>query len=376
MPFLKGFRVCSLALTLVNETSNTTSSLKSLELIILTLQTCRNALMHFIIYFSITISIFLSRVCSASTITFSLYSISSCSLILVAMIPALLRLCGLISLIVVNESALLSVFYLNQVDATVYTGSHSQVVFANDTIDGILLLFLISLVSLWLYHGAKLMKIFKFMNHIDSPHLAKWRMAFMMTIYFFLIIVLPIFKLVSVSVIDFLQENSDMMRERTALVQLITFIVPIDAIGLLMCLVYIHCRSVYYAGLDRAKRLPSVIIVSTDAKNSHYEPPKLLAETFKRDAFISISSRPPALNHHLDAGNFLNLSLQSTLGRNDYRGPSSGESESTAIPGLFESHLESFAVFDDLETESLTSAMFERMNEMPRFDSVNFKDLF
>ena len=325
----------------------------------------RGFLVTFATYYATAIAAFMAKLCCSTSIEASAHATPYASLILIGSVPGITRFFELIvTLMNTSADSYLSFFLTSFSGVDQNSAAQSAIV----AIDALLILYLTILLCSLLFYSYFLWK--KKMDPLTPyrQHL-KWRLASSMTIFFFLIAFVFSMRYAAIEVVKFLEtaSNGPEVRFWVAVVQFSLCFAPRDSVGLLMCLAYIHCRSVYFASLEQA-RSPRVVIVSS--KDCLQVPSKLMDSS--KDAISSIPSRPPPLNRDLEARNFLNLSLQSTLGSEDYvRPPSAMQSRSTFHP-------ESFAAFeeDDPGTESQMEAMFGRMEEMPRFDSCHLDDLF
>ena len=330
------------------------------------------SLVFFDTYFCCIVSIYMARICSTSSFETSIHSISSFVLLMLAAVPACIRFSEQIVICLFRQIQTLSQMKSLFFDSSRYLqvmnsaeGIYKMVIYF---VDGVLIAYLWTLLAILLHHMFLVWKRKDAAEKGRSTHASKWEMASSMTFHFFLIALNFAVKYTLIDILGILEADSNLavIRSWTAVVHVVSWLPPRDSIGLLMCLAYIHCRSVYFASLEQA-RSPRVVIVSS--KDSLQVPSKLMDSS--KDAISSIPSRPPALNRDLEARDFLNLSLQSTLGSKDYVRPPSAMQRRSAF------HPESFAAFeDDPGTESQMEAMFGRMEEMPRFDSCHLDDFF
>lgn len=329
---------------------------------VLTLLPIRIVLVTFGTYFTCIIAIFMAKLCCSTSVKDSVHEAPFSLMIILGFIPGVARICGLL-LIILNTTA--DSMHAILLDPTDGLDPQSLVSIMYRSIDALLIICLDALLCFLSFYTYTLWK----KKNISASHqYLKWQLASSMAIFFFLIAFTFSIRYTVLDTLDFFETpfNGPEIRFWVAVVQFAFCFAPRDSIGLLMCLAYIRCRSVYFASLEHA-RSPRVVIVSS--KDFLHVPSKLIDSS--KDAISSIPSRPPALNSELEARNFLNLSLQSTLGSDNYRPPS----------GILQSrstfHPESFAAFDnDPGTDSQLQAMFGRMEEMPRFDSCHLDDLF
>lgn len=209
----------------------------------------RIGLVNFGTALATVISIYMAYICSSDSFEQSIHSISYSVLMFFAIVPLLARV---IQNIAFTDFGI--TFDHIRLKPNFLSDDHTQNQYICYVIAAIVILYYMAgLLSL-------LILTWKLFKKVRTPgkasYLKKWRLSCNLASYFFLIIIAPLTRQISVSIVEYwFRDDVDQMNFLSFLLLLAVPTSVTDSIGLFMILALIRCRNIYASSIDAGAKI-------------------------------------------------------------------------------------------------------------------------